>query len=47
MVALEIALGVGWAITAIWATTIFLLQMIKIEELEQELKEVTWRAKNK
>ena len=32
-----IALGVGMGISIIWASVIYLIQMVRIEELEQEL----------
>ena len=33
-----IALGVGMGISIIWGSVLYLLQLIKIEELEMELK---------
>ena len=32
-----IALSIGLAITIIWGSVLYLLQMVKIEELENEL----------
>ena len=37
MTLLEIALGVGLALVCIWSAVLYLLQMIKIEELEAEI----------
>ena len=38
MDAITVVLGVGLAMTIIWSSVFYLLQMIKIEKLEQEIK---------
>lgn len=37
MTLLEVGLGVGLAIVCIWSIVLYLLQMIKIEKLEEEI----------
>lgn len=39
MTVLEVGFGVVLGLTIIWGTVIYLLQMIKIEELEEEIRE--------
>ena len=34
---IAIALGVGLALVCIWGSVLYLLQLVKIEELEKEL----------
>ena len=39
MTLLEVGMGAVLGLTIIWGTVIYLLQMIKIEELEEEIRE--------
>ena len=38
MDAVTVALGVGLAIVCVWSSVLYLLQLIRIEELEAELR---------
>ena len=38
MTVLEVGLGVVLALVCIWSTVLYLMQMIKIEELEAEIR---------
>ena len=47
MSVLEVELGVGLAIVCIWSLVLYLLQKIKIEELEKTIKGCEEKVKKK
>ena len=38
MEVIAMVLGVAWGITIVWGSVLYLLQLVRIEELEMELK---------